>query len=87
MSTYVPTVWKNNVDPAINATNLNHLEAGVAASHKEIADMISGATTVGKATKAVVAHEVDAASRLNLGGILMWVDVSDPDRPIGFIEV
>ena len=87
MSTYIPTTWKNNVDPAINATNLNHLEAGISTAHKKIEDMVSGVTPVGKATVAVVAHSVDAASRLNLGGILMWVDTSDPNNPIGFIEV
>ena len=87
MSTYIPTVWKNNVSPSINSTNLNHLESGIFSAHEEIEDMISGATPVGQATNALVAKTVDKASRLNLGGILMWVDTSDPNNPIGFIEV
>jgi len=86
MSTYIPTVWKNNVDPSLNPTNLNHLEAGTESAHEEIEDMISGATSVGRATIAMVANSVDKASRLNLGGVLMWVDTSDPNNPIGFLE-
>jgi len=86
MSTYIPSVWKNNVDPALNPTNLNHLEAGTESAHEEIEDMVSGATPVGKASVATIATSVDKATRLNLGGILMWVDTSNPDNPIGFIE-
>jgi len=86
MSTYIPTVWKNSTTPAINATNLNHLEAGVTHAHEEIEDMVSGVTPVGHSTTALVAKSVDAASRLNLGGILMWVDISDPSNPVGHIE-
>jgi len=86
MSTYIPTVWRNNVVPSINATNLNHLEAGVMHAHTEIEDMITGVTAVGHSTGALTAKSVDAASRINLGGIMMWVDNSDPSNPIGFIE-
>ncbi len=49
--------------------------------------MITGATAVGNATTALVAESVAAASRLNLGGILMWVDTTDPLNPVGYIEV
>jgi len=87
MSTYIPTVWKNNTTPSINATNLNHMEAGVLHAHEEIEDMIVGATPVGHATTANIATSVTAASRLNIGGILMWVDTTDPDNPVGYIEV
>jgi len=87
MSNYIPTVWRNNVTPSINATNLNHLEAGVNSSHDEIEDMITGATPVGHATTALLAYEVEAASRLNLGGVLMWVDNTNVDFPVGYLEV
>ena len=86
MSTYIPTVWKNNIDPSINATSLNHLEAGVTTAHNEIQDMIVGTTPVGQATNALVAQSVDAASRLNVGGITMWVDTTG-NIPVGYIGV
>ncbi len=86
MSTYIPTVWRNNVAPSINAANLNHLESGVFNAHTEIEDMIAGKTPVGHSTSSITAKSVDAASRLNLGGILMWVDNSDPSSPVGYID-
>ena len=86
MSRYIPTVWKNNIDPSINATNLNHLENGVKTAHDEIDDMIDGTTPVGQATNALVAQSVDAASRLNLGGVFMWVDTTGT-IPVGYIGV
>lgn len=87
MSTYVPTAWRDNETPSINATNLNHMEAGVLHAHEEIEDMITGATAVGHATTANVANSVTAASRLNLGGIMMWVDTTDSANPVGYIAV
>ena len=87
MSQYIPTEWRNNQTPSLNATNLNHSEAGILAAHDEIEDMITGATPVGQATIATIAESVTAASRLNLGGILMWVDTTDAANPVGYIEV
>ena len=87
MSTYIPTVWRNNITPSINAANLNHMESGVTNAHEEIEDIVSGATPAGHATVANVANSIDAASRLVIGGILMWVDTTDPSDPIGYIEV
>ena len=87
MSTYIPTVWKNNETPSINATNLNHMEAGLTQAHVEIEEMVSGAVTVGHAATANVANTITAASRLVLGGVMMWVDTTDPASPIGFLEV
>jgi len=87
MSTYIPTVWRNNTTPSINATNLNHMEAGVLHAHEEIEDMITGKTPVGHATTASIAESVKSASRVTIGGILMWVDESEPANPIGYIEV
>ena len=87
MSTYIPTVWVNNTTPSINATNLNHLETGVLFAHDEIEDMVDGTTPVGHATTATVALSVEAASRLKLGGVMMWVDTVNPDSPVGYIEV
>ena len=87
MSVYVPTVWKNNTTPSINATNLNHLELGVEKAHVEIAQFVTGEVAVGHATTANVALSIDAANRISIGGILMWVDETDPSNPIGYIEV
>jgi len=86
MSNYLPTIWKNNVNPALNATNLNHLEAGVKNAHDEIEDMITGATPVGHATQALVARSVDPATRLTVGGVYMWVDTSGT-TPVGYLGV
>ncbi len=36
MSVYVPTAWKNDDVPAINAVNLNHIENGIYEAHVEI---------------------------------------------------
>jgi hypothetical protein len=87
MSIYVPTVWRNNTTPSLNATNLNHMEVGVESAHNEIEELVSGAVSAGHATRALVADQVEAASRLRLGGIRMWVDTSDSSNPIGYIEV
>ena len=87
MSTYIPTVWRNNTTPSINALNLNHMEAGVLTAHEEIEDIITGATPAGHAITCNVANSISAASRIVIGGILMWVDTTDPDDPVGYIEV
>ena len=29
MAVYIPTIWKNDEPPAVNATNLNKIEAGI----------------------------------------------------------
>jgi len=87
MSTYIPTVWRNNETPSINASNLNKMESGILHAHEEIEEMVSGATSVGHAASANIANTVTAASRLNLGGVRMWVDTVDPANPVGYIEV
>jgi len=86
MSKYLPTIWKNNIDPSINATNLNHLETGVMNAHLEIQELVDGTVPAGQATNALVAESVEAASRLNLGGIYLWVDTTGP-LPVGYIGV
>ncbi len=63
------------------------MEAGVLHAHEEIEDMIIGQTPVGHASTANIANSVTAASRLNLGGVMMWVDTVDPANPVGYIEV
>jgi len=77
MSVYIPTVWKNNVQPSINATNLNHLETE---------GLISGATPAGKSSTAILAYTVDPATRTSLGGARIWVDTTDTAKPVGYIE-
>jgi len=80
MSTYIPTDWRNNQEPYINETNLNHLEAGVESAHVEIEEIVSGAVTVGHAAT------VDKATQTHVGGALIWVDTTDPLNPIGHID-
>ena len=87
MSTYIPTVWKNNATPSINAENLNHLEAGVLAAHVGIAQLVTGVTPAGYATRAKIAESVAPASRLVVGGVRMWVSLADPSSPVGYLEV
>ncbi len=42
---YTPTVWANDTTPALNATNLNHIEAGIAdAGGPGLIDLIAGET-------------------------------------------
>ena len=37
--TYIATSWVNDSEPAINAANLNKLEAGVVAAHEAVANV------------------------------------------------
>ena len=37
--TYIATSWVNGSEPAINAANLNKLEAGVVAAHEAVANV------------------------------------------------
>ena len=37
--TYIATSWVNGSEPAINAANLNKLEAGVVAAHESVANI------------------------------------------------
>ena len=37
--TYIATNWVNDSEPAINAANLNKLEAGVVAAHEAVANV------------------------------------------------
>ena len=37
--TYIATSWVNDSEPAINAANLNKLEAGVVAAHDAVANI------------------------------------------------
>ena len=87
MGTYIPTVWKNNATPSINAENLNHLEAGIVSANVDIVSLVTGAAPAGYATRAKVAESVSPASRVVVGGVRMWVDLSDPSSPVGYLEV
>ncbi len=85
MSIYIPNVWKNGTTPSINAKNLNEMEAGVLNAHREIDDMITGVTPVGRSVTAITAETVKPATRFTLGGVKIWVDLTDPANPIGYI--
>ncbi len=86
MSTYIPTNWINNQSPAINAENLNHLEAGVQNAHKEIEELVVGSTSVAHAVLADSATTVDVATQTTVGGARIWVDTTDPLNIIGHID-
>lgn len=86
MSTYVPTEWKNGQEPFINAFNLNHLEVGVEAAHKEIEQLVDGTVKAKYATLADKATEVGVGTEFKVGGAKIWVDQTDPDNIIGYID-
>jgi len=86
MSTYVPSEWVNGQQPAINAQNLNHLEAGVLSAHVEIEELVTGAVPVGNSELAEHATTVDRATQTTIGGAKVWVDTTDPDNIIGHLD-
>jgi len=86
MSTYVPTEWKNGQDPFINAFNLNHLERGIESAHEEIEEIVDGTVVVAKATLADKATTVEVATQTTIGGAKIWVDETDPNNIIGYID-
>ena len=86
MSTYVPSTWVNGQQPAINAVNLNHLEAGVTAAHVEIEELVTGATKAGHATTSDHAITVDVGTQTTVGGAKIWVDTTDPLNIVGHID-
>jgi len=86
MSTYTPHTWTNNQEPALNADNLNAMEAGINNAHIEIEELVSGAVKVGKAVLADRAVTVDVATELTVGGSKIWVDTTDPANIIGHID-
>ena len=86
MSVYVPSTWVNNQQPALNATNLNHMEAGVESAHIEITELVTGATKAGHATIADHATTVDPGTQTTVGGAKIWVDSTDVDNLVGHID-
>ncbi len=86
MSVYVPVVWRNGQDPYINAFNLNHLENGVKTAHEEIEQLVDGTIKVKAADRADTATTVDVATQTTVGGAKIWVDESDPNNVIGYID-
>ena len=75
MSAYVPLVWANNQSPAINATNLNHIEQGI---YQCSMDTISGATLSGSDANLTITLARQSGSNpisatLNL---VSWLSVS-----------
>ena len=86
MSNYTPTVWKNNQVPALNANNLNHLEAGIQQAHVDTSELITGAAKAGRSVIADRAITVDKATQTVVGGMKIWVDQTDPANIIGYID-
>ena len=86
MSTYIPTAWKNGQEPYINAFNLNHLERGIESAHEEIEELVDGTVKVKAAERADSAVTVDVATQTTVGGAKIWVDETDPDNIIGYID-
>ncbi|RLB70428.1 MAG: hypothetical protein DRH03_07130 [Deltaproteobacteria bacterium] len=69
MSTYKPTGWVNNTEPAIDESNLNHAEIGVEDAHDEIEDIAIGTTSVALANEANKVRFIPAATKNIIGGI------------------
>lgn len=86
MSVYVPTGWRNGQDPFINAFNLNHIERGAEAAHEEIEEIVDGTVKVAHAIRTETATTVDVATQLTVGGAKIWVNASNPDNIIGYID-
>ncbi len=86
MSVYLPHTWVNNQSPALNANNLNEMEAGIRNAHTEIEDIVTGATPVARAALADRATTVDVATQTTVGGAKIWVDTTDPANIIGYID-
>jgi len=86
MSVYDPHTWVNNLEPAINANNLNEMEAGINNAHLEIEQLVDGSVPAAKATLADKAVTVDPATELTIGGAKIWVDTTDPLNIIGHID-
>jgi hypothetical protein len=64
---YSKTTWVNNQAPAINATNLNKVEAGIEDAHDDIAT-INALDQIANAPQAAVADATgtgDVVARLN----------------------
>jgi len=92
MGTYTPSTWVNNQQPALNATNLNNIEAGVSQAHEELNDLVIGTSTEGNPTSVAQAKAanhavtVDKATMTTVGGVKIWVDSTDPANIIGYID-
>jgi len=86
MSTYTPHTWTNNQEPALNADNLNEMEAGINNAHIEIEELVDGSVKAGKAVLADKAITVDPATQTTIGGAKIWVDTTDPLNIIGHID-
>ena len=86
MSTYNTHVWTNNQEPALNANNLNEMEAGINNAHIEIEELVDGSVKAGKAVLADKAITVDVATQTTIGGAKIWVDTTDPLNIIGHID-
>lgn len=70
---YTKTLWVDDQAPAIDAINLNHIENGIYNADKAITDIVTGVTTVSKATTAVTAGTLtNPPVVVPVGGIIMW---------------
>jgi microcystin-dependent protein len=70
---YTKTLWINDQAPAIDATNLNHIEDGIYNNYIAITDIMSGISTVANSTHAVTADSLTTPIVSSpLGAIIMW---------------
>ena len=73
MSTYNPTDYINDNEPAINEINLNHSESGIETAHEEIEEIALGNTSVLLAETCDQSRFVRPASDTVLGGVKVYV--------------
>lgn len=73
-SPYIPTVWKNGKSPAINATNLNKIEQGIAAAHSQKAEK-NHKHDLATAAVAGFVRALNGNAAQFLNGMGEWADV------------
>lgn len=70
---YTRTEWLNNTAPAINAVNLNKIEQGIFDAHSDVADILNGTQTVGRAEVAVtLENPSDLPGFTPIGGVIIF---------------
>ena len=87
MSVYTPLTWIDEQPPAINQSNLNHVEDGIESAHDEIQDIVAGTTIIPAVYIADHTSNVWWANETDAGGFQMWVDETDPLNKIAHFRV
>lgn len=82
--TYTKTTWVNGVTPAINETNLNHIETGIDEAHTKLDGIENSATADQTGTEIKTAYEAEAntnaytdTEKTKLAGVEASADVNN----------